>query len=175
MVADNDLALGQIVEAISKSRFWKNTVIFITEDDSQSGWDHVSAYRTVGMVISPFSRLNKTIHTNYNQVSMFRTIEQILGLPPLNIQDATAMPMFNCFSEVADYSPFNLVPNEIPLDQMNGALSELKGAALYYAKKSFEPQFERVDAGEDELFNRIVWFATKGEVPYPQNFVGYDD
>jgi len=98
-VADNDLALGRIVEALSKSRFWKNTVIFVTEDDSQSGWDHISAYRTTGFVISPYSRLKKTIHTNYNQISMLRTIEQILGLPPMNQIDATATPMFDCFTK----------------------------------------------------------------------------
>jgi len=89
-VADNDLALGQIIEAISKSRFWDNTAIFVTEDDSQAGWDHVSAYRTVGMVASPYTHFDETNHTNYNQVSMIRTIEQILGIPPMNIQDATA-------------------------------------------------------------------------------------
>ena len=97
MVADNDLALGRIIEAVTKSRFWKNTVIFVTEDDSQAGWDHVSAYRTTGFVISPYSRLQKTVHTNYNQTCIVRTIEQILGIPPMNSIDATALPMFNCF------------------------------------------------------------------------------
>ncbi|MCG6187969.1 bifunctional YncE family protein/alkaline phosphatase family protein [Maribellus maritimus] len=175
MVADNDLALGQIMEAISKSKFWKNTAVFITEDDSQAGWDHVSAYRTVGMVASPYTRFEKTNHTNYNQVSMIRTIEQILGLPPMNIMDATAMPMFNCFNSSADYSPYVSVPNQIPLDEMNSELSELKGPALHYAKKSMEPQFERVDAGDDELFNRIIWFAMKGKKPYPEKYSGKDE
>ncbi len=175
MVADNDLALGQIVEAISKSRFWKNTAIFVTEDDSQDGWDHVSAYRTVGMVASPFTHFDKTNHTNYNQVSMVRTIEQILGLPPMNIEDATAMPMFDCFNETGDNSPYISVPNQIPLDEMNPGLSRLRGTALRYAKKSMLPQFERVDAGDDALFNRIVWFATKGKKPYPAKYSGKDD
>jgi YVTN family beta-propeller protein len=175
MVADNDLALGQIIEAISKSRFWKNTVIFITEDDSQSGWDHVSAYRTVGFVVSPYSRLNSTVHTNYNQLSVIRTIEQILGLPPMNISDATAAPMFNCFSFSPDYTPFKAVPNEIPLNEMNKRLSELKGTALHYAKKSLEPQFEHIDSGDDDLFNRILWYAMKGKQTYPQKFSGKDE
>ncbi|MFI5132586.1 MAG: alkaline phosphatase family protein, partial [Chitinophagales bacterium] len=95
MVADNDLALGRMIEAISKSRFWDSTAVFVTEDDSQSGWDHVSAYRTTGFVISPYSHLGKTIHTNYNQTCMVRTIEQILGIPPMNVIDATALPMFD--------------------------------------------------------------------------------
>ena len=81
MVADNDLAVGRIVEAVLKSRFAGSTVIFISEDDSQGGWDHVSSYRTTGFVISPYSRLQKTVSTNYNQTSMLRTMEQILGLP----------------------------------------------------------------------------------------------
>jgi len=174
-VADNDLALGQIIEAISKSRFWKNTAIFITEDDSQDGWDHVSAYRTVGAVVSPYSRLKQTIRTNYNQVSLLRTIEQILGIPPMNISDATAMPMFNCFSSTPDFSPFNSVPNEIPINEMNKSLAELKGSALYYARKSMEPQFDHIDQGDDDLFNRIIWFAMKGKELYPKKFSGKEE
>ncbi len=174
-VADNDLALGQIIEAISKSRFWNNTAIFVTEDDSQAGWDHVSAYRTVAMVASPYTHFNETNHTNYNQVSMIRTIEQILGIPPMNIQDATAMPMFNCFNQMFDDSPYSPVPNQIPLDEMNPDLSKLKGTALHYAKKSMHPQFDKVDAGNDALFNRIIWFAANEGKPYPAKFSGKDD
>ena len=175
MVADNDLALGQIIEAVSKSRFWDNTVIFVTEDDSQAGWDHVSAYRTVGLVVSPYSKFDKTNHTNYNQVSMVRTIEQILGLPPMNIMDATAMPMFNCFTQVADTAPFNSVPNEIPLNEMNKELSQINGKELHYAKKSMLPQFDLIDAGNDDLFNRIIWFAANGKKPYPAKYSGKDE
>jgi YVTN family beta-propeller protein len=172
MVADNDLALGQILEAISKSKFWKNTVVFVTEDDSQAGWDHVSAYRTVGLVASPYSKFAETNHTNYNQVSMVRTMEQILGLPPMNIMDATAMPMFDCFHSVADTSPYVSVPNEIPLDEMNKELSQLKRQALHFAKKSLEQQFDGVDTGNDDLFNRIIWFAMNGNKPYPAKYCG---
>ena len=175
MVADNDLALGQIIEAISKSRFWKNTAIFVTEDDSQAGWDHVSAYRTVGLVASPYTRFNETNHTNYNQVSMVRTIEQILGIPPMNIQDATAMPMFDCFTQTPDTGAYISVPNQIPLDEMNPELPELKGLALHYAKKSMHSQFDHVDSGSDELFNRIIWFASNGKKPYPAKYSGKDD
>jgi hypothetical protein len=174
MVADNDVALGRIVEAMSKSRFWENTVIFITEDDSQSGWDHVSAYRTVGMVISPYTRTGAVIHTNYNLPSMVRTIEQILGVPPMNIMDATAMPMFDCFTGHADHTPYKALENQIPLDEMNPKLSGLKGAALHYAQKSMEPQFDGIDSGDDDLFNRILWFAMKGNEKYPKHFSGKD-
>jgi DNA-binding beta-propeller fold protein YncE len=168
MVADNDLAVGQIVEALSKSKFWKNTAIFITEDDSQDGWDHVSAYRTVGAVISPYSRTASLVHTNYNQVSMVRTIEQILGLPPMNVMDATAMPMYDCFTQRPDFTPYQTLKNEIPLDEMNPELHTLKGSALHYAKRSMEPQFDGIDDGDEDLFNKILWFAAKGKERYPR-------
>ena len=174
MVADNDVSLRRIVEAMSKSRFWKNTVIFVTEDDSQSGWDHVSAYRTVGMVISPYTKTGAVIHTNYNQPSMVRTIEQILGIPPMNIMDATAMPMFDCFAQQADFAPYKALQNQIPLNEMNPKLSSLKGAALHYAQKSMESQFDGIDTGDDDLFNRILWFAMKGKEKYPKQYSGKD-
>jgi YVTN family beta-propeller protein len=170
MVADNDFALGRIIEAFTKSRFWENTVIFVVEDDSQGGWDHVSAYRTVAMVISPYSRLKKTIHTYYTQPSMVRTIEQILGLPPMNIQDAIANPMADCFGSKPDITPYRALPNNIPIDEMNPQIISLKGHELYYAKKSMLPEFDGVDSGNDDLLNRILWFAAKGDAPYPSKF-----
>ena len=167
MVADNDLAVGRIVEAIQRSRFAANTVIFISEDDSQAGWDHVSAYRTTGFVISPYSRLRRTVRTNYNQTSMVRTIEQILGLPPMNVIDATALPMFDCFTDKPDPTPYTALPNRIALDEMNKPLVGLRGRALQYAHESDEQAKKGIDTGEDDLMNRILWFAAKGDVPYP--------
>ncbi len=172
MVADNDLALGRIVEAFSKSRFWENTVIFVVEDDSQGGWDHVSAYRTVSLVISPFSRLKTVNSTYYTQPSMVRTIEQILGLPPMNIQDAIANPMTDCFSDRPDTTPYKAVPNNIPLDEMSEPLTSLTGRALHFAKKSMLPEFDGVDSGNDDLLNRILWFAARGNAPYPAKYAG---
>lgn len=168
MVADNDLALGRIIEAFTHSKFYRNTAIFILEDDSQDGWDHVSAYRTVGLVISPYSRMQKTISASYNQPSMVRSIEQILGLPPMNIQDAIATPMFSCFSETMDTTSYHSVQNIIPLDEMNPLLSELRGKALHYAKLSMQPQFDGIDSGDDDTFNRILWFTAKGSQAYPK-------
>ena len=175
MVADNDLALGKIIEALSKSRFWNNTVVLVTEDDSQAGWDHVSAYRTIGMVISPYSRTGGVMHTNYNQPSMVRTIEQILGLPPMNIMDATASPMFDCFTQNADFRPYVATKNLIPLNEMNPPLSALNGKSLHFAEKSMEPQFDGIDSGNDDLFNRILWFAMKGKEKYPKKLAGKDE
>ena len=170
MVADNDLALGQIVEAISHSKFWENTVIFVVEDDSQDGWDHVSAYRTSALVISPYSKIPTTIHSSYNQPSMIRTIEQILGLSPMNIQDAIATPMFDCFSNKPDFAVYKAVKNQIPLDEMNPQLTALTGKALHYARLSLEPQFDGIDSGNDEQFNQILWFAMMGNKPYPARY-----
>ncbi|MCY7357731.1 MAG: bifunctional YncE family protein/alkaline phosphatase family protein [Rudanella sp.] len=167
MVADNDLAVGRMVEAIQKSRFADSTVIFITEDDSQAGWDHVSAYRTTGFVISPYSRLRRTISTNYNQTSMLRTIEQILGLPPMNVIDATARPMFDCFTNRPDATPYIALPNQVPLDEMNKPLRALRGRALQYARDSAEQAEEGIDTGEDAVTNRILWFWARGNAPYP--------
>ena len=172
MVADNDLALGRIVEAVSKSKFWANTVIFVVEDDSQGGWDHLSAYRTVAMVISPWSRLKKTISTHYTQPSMVRTIEQMLGMPPMNIQDAIANPMADCFATRPDLAPYYSVPNNIPIDEMNKPLSQLSGRELHFAKKSMLPLFDNVDRGNDDLLNRILWHAAKGNAPYPARNAG---
>ena len=167
MVADNDLALGRIIDVITHSRFWDSTVVFITEDDSQSGWDHISSYRTSGLVISPYSVLGKTIHTNYNQTGMVRTIEQVLGIPPMNVIDATALPMFDCFTAQKTAYAYTFLPNIIPLNKMNKPLAALKGRASYYAKLSAGSVFKEVDGGEDDIMNRILWFDAKGDTKYP--------
>ena len=167
MVADNDLALGRIIEAVTKSRFWANTVIFITEDDSQGGWDHLSAYRSGAMVVSAYSQGVGMVHTAYNQSSMLRTIEQILGLPPMTTIDATALPMFDCFKNEPQAGNYQFLPNRIKLDEMNPSLSGLEGKALYYAQKSAENTAQGIDTGNDDLMNRVIWFSVKGEVGYP--------
>lgn len=168
MVADNDLALGRIIDAVSQSRFWDSTAIFVTEDDSQAGWDHVSAYRTTGFIVSPYSRLRRTVHTNYNQVSLLRTIEQILGIPPMNALDATAVPMSDCFDTTIDRTIFHWQPNRVPLDKMNPGLATLRGKARHYAAMSATPQFAHIDGGDDDLLNHILWFAAMGNKPYPR-------
>jgi len=167
MVADNDLALGRIVEAITKSRFWDSTVIFVTEDDSQSGWDHISPYRTICQVISPYSVLGKSNHNSYNQTSIVRTIEQILGIPPMNEIDAAALPMFDCFSGKKLSYRYTHLSNNVPLDEMNRPVGSLKGKAKFYAKLSATKAFREVDNGDDEDMNKILWFDAKGNQKYP--------
>jgi len=154
MAADNDVALGHIIAALSHSKFWQNTVVFVTEDDSQNGWDHVSAYRTVGMVISPYSRLGTVVSTDYNQTSMIRTIEQILGLPPMNIEDASAAPMFDVFTKHPDFTPYTALKNQIPLDEMNPPAQSLKGQQKYFALASARLAQKGIDSGEDDLLQR---------------------
>ena len=167
-VADNDLALGKIVEAISHSKFWKETCIFVTEDDPQNGLDHVDGHRTVGLIISPYTKRKKVISTNYTQINMFRTIENILGIPPLNKFDLTAETMQDCFTEKADFKPYKALKNNIPLDQINPRLQSLSGDALYWAKKSMEQDLDDFDRIDEDTFNRIIWHAVKGyDRPYP--------
>lgn len=174
MVADNDLALGKIIDAVSHSRFYASTVIFVMEDDSQSGWDHISAYRTTGLVISPYSNLSKTITTNFNQTSVVRTIEQILGIPPMNALDATALPMFDCFGSKLNLMPYTFLPNKVALDEMNPNLSGLKGEALYWAKIALRPEYDHLDQGDDNLMNQMIWYAAMGKTKYPRNLSGKD-
>jgi hypothetical protein len=106
---------------------------------------------------------------------MVRTIEQILGLPPMNIQDAIANPMRTCFKSSPDKTPYIAVPNNIPLDEMNKPLLSLNGNARYFAEKSMLAEFEGIDRGNDDLLNRILWFAAKGDTPYPFQYAGPAD
>lgn len=167
-VADNDVALGQIVEAISKSKFWKETCIFVTEDDPQAGLDHVDGHRTVGMVISPYTKRKEVVSTYYSQINMVRTMEEILNIPPMNQMDLAAEPMFDCFTEQPDFRPYEALPNNIPLDELNPPLVKLSGMQLHWAKKSLEQDLADVDRIDEDTFNRIIWHAVKGyDVPYP--------
>jgi len=169
MVADNDLALGQIVEAVSKSKFWPDTVIFVVEDDPQAGLDHVDSHRTVALCVSPYTKRGFVDSTFYTQAGMLRTIELIFGLEPMNQITMAANPMTNAFTATADLSPYTAVPNTIPLDQMNQNVAQLRGKARYYAKKSGEIPLDEIDQADEDLFNRIIWHAVKGyDVPYPK-------
>lgn len=168
-VANNDLALGQIVEAISKSKFWKETCIFVTEDDPQDGLDHVDGHRTVGLVVSPYTKRGEVVSTYYSQINMVRTMENILGIPPMNQFDRAAEPMSDCFTDQPDFAPYQVLPSNIPLDQLNPSLTGLTGKQLYWAKKSLEQDLDEVDRIDEDVFNRIIWHATKGyDVPYPE-------
>jgi len=170
MVADNDLALGRIVEAVSRSSFWPETAIFVTEDDPQAGLDHVDGHRTVGLVISPYTRRGAVVHTNYNQTGMLRTIELILELTHMNQFDRGADTMTDCFQEKADLRPYTALRNNIPLDEMNPPLRALAGKARYWAQKSLELDLDEVDRADEDTLNRILWHSVKGyDVAYPSS------
>jgi len=169
-VADNDLALGRVVEAVSRSKFWPETCIFAIEDDPQAGWDHVSGYRTTCYVASPYTKRGQTISTRYNQLSLVRTIELILGLPAMNQMDAAANSMSDCFTDTPDFTPFVSVPNRVPLDQINPEPDKIRHPGLRQdAIVSASLPLDEVDRCPEDLFNRILWRAMKGpDVPYPE-------
>ncbi len=175
-VADNDLALGQIVEALTHSPFWPKTCIFIIEDDPQNGWDHVSGFRTTAYLISPYTKRNAVIHTQYNQTSVIRSIELIVGLPPMNQLDATATPMGDCFTDTPDLTPYVAVPANIPLDQMNPNPKKISDATLRKdALASARLDLTEADRCPEDVLNRILWHAMKGpHEPYPQWAVTVD-
>ena len=180
-VADNDLAFGQIVEAISHSSFWKKTCVFAIEDDPQAGWDHVSGYRTTAYVVSPYTRRQAVVSVNYNTTSLIRTMELMLGLPPMNQMDATATPMAACFTDVPDFTPFTAVPANVALDEMNPDPKAIHEPLLRRnAIASGKLPLEAPDRCPEDLLNRILWHAQRGaEAPYPTwaltALIGEDD
>jgi len=160
-VASNDLALGRLIETVSKAKLWKETAIFVIEDDAQNGPDHVDAHRTVGLVISPYTKRKFVDSTQYATVSMIRTMELILGLPPLSQYDAAARPMFNSFTDKADPTPYSCVPAKIALDTRNTKLA-------YGADRSNKMDFSEYDRVDDFELNEILWRAVKGaDAPLP--------
>ena len=169
-VADNDLALGQMVDALSHSAFWKDTCVFVIEDDPQAGWDHVSGYRTTAYVASPYTKRGAVVSTQYNQTSLLRTMELILGLPPMNQMDATATPMTDCFTDQPDFTPYLSVTNNVPLDQMNPQSKKISDRVLRQdAYVSSRLPLEKADQCPEDTLNRILWHAMKGtSVPYPE-------
>ena len=160
-VASNDLALGRIVEAITQSKSWPETAIFVIEDDAQNGPDHVDAHRTVGLVISPYTKRKVLDSNQYSTVSMIRTMELILGLAPLSQYDAAARPMFASFTDKADLTPFAHEEPRINLDEVNAPTA-------YGADRSLKMDFDEYDRIDDFELNEILWRSIKGkDAPVP--------
>ena len=168
-IADNDLAFGRVVEALSHSKYWADTVLLAIEDDPQAGWDHVSGYRTTCYVASAYTKRRQTISTHYNHSSLLRTIELILGLPTMNQMTAAATPMFDVFMDKPDLTPFKSVPNQVPLDDKNPDPSKIANALMReLAEESEKLVLDRPDAIEEGALNRILWHAMKGpDAPFP--------
>jgi YVTN family beta-propeller protein len=155
MVAENDLALGRMVEAVSKSRFWKESAIFVLEDDAQNGPDHVDAHRSIALVVSPYTRRGALDSTLYTTSGMLRTIELILGLPPMSQYDAAATPMYGAFQPKPVLTPFTKREARVPLDEMNAPGAP--GAAA-----SLAMNMEEADRAPDLELNEIIWKAVRG-------------
>jgi len=181
--ADNDLAVGRIVDYISHSNVWSTSAIFIEEDDAQNGVDHVDGHRSPGFIISPYAVQNgPTDHTFYTQVNMTRTIEQILGLPPMNQFDLVASPMTTAFvtgqPPAANFQPWTHVANQIPLDKgvtasttdpaSTAAIRSLRKAWLKKKARVFAGKLTKPDAEDPDTVNHLNWYLTTGfKVPYP--------
>ena len=163
-VADNDLAVGRFVEYLSKSPIWKESAVFVLEDDAQNGADHVDAHRSPALVISPYTKRRHVEHTMYSTSGMLRTIELILGLPPMSQYDAAATPMFACFTNTPTLTPYTHIPANIDLEAKNTAMTES-------ARQSEKLDLRYADKIDDRLFNEIIWKAVKGEqsvMPVPK-------
>ncbi len=163
MVAENDQAVGRLIEHLSKSKIWNESAVFILEDDAQNGPDHVDAHRSTAFLAGPYVKRNVVISRMYSTASMLRTMELILGLPPMSQYDAAATPMWECFTSVPDGQVFKSLPPSYSLDEMNVKVSSI-------SKKSDEFNFAVMDAAPDLEFSEVIWKAVKGldsEMPAP--------
>jgi YVTN family beta-propeller protein len=168
-VADNDLALGRLVQDVSHSQFWRSTAIFVVEDDAQNGPDHVDAHRTEALVVSPFSHLGKVDSTFYSTVSMLRTMELIVGLRPMTQFDTAATPMLNSFSRRANVAPYTALTPSQSLIEQNPATAPM---AAWSAGQDFTSV---QDAPDENLLNQAIWQSVRGQdstMPAPRSASG---
>lgn len=165
-VADNDYALGLLVEAVSSSPYWQDTCIVVVEDDAQDGPDHVDAHRSVALVISAYNRPGMLVHEFHNTVSLIRTMELLLGIEPMNQLDATATPI-DIFRSDADLRPFKALLPDVALDNLVTPPTR-DAAALYWMRRTEEQDMAHADMADPEVLNRIIWFSVRGETPMPQ-------
>jgi YVTN family beta-propeller protein len=172
-MADNDLALGQVVEGISKSKFWAKTCIFVIEDDPQAGFDHVDGHRSICLVVSPYTRRGVVVSEFYNQTSVLHTMERILGLPPMNQLDALSPLMTACFTNTPNLQPFTHLPNKVPLTELNPKKDATAPGMRKWAEASEAQNFAQFDRADEDTLNRILWHAMKGaDAPYPSHLAG---
>src|SRR5205823_2315484 len=155
MVADNDLALGRVVDALTNSKFWPDTCIFVVEDDPQSGFDHVDGHRSLCLVISPYTKHHALVSNFYNQTSVLHTMELMLGCPPMNQFDAMAPVMREVFNDTPDPAAYTCLPNNVPLDQMNEAKASLSETGRALAAKSEKLRFDLPDQADEDTPNRV--------------------
>jgi DNA-binding beta-propeller fold protein YncE len=183
-MADNDYAVGRLVEKISYMPEWKETAIFIIEDDSQNGPDHVDSHRSIGYIISPYVRRKAIVSTNYNTVSMLRTMEDLLNIGYLGMNDANAEPMSDAFTTKPDFTPYTAIvpgnlcgasvdPKLVPACRDNN-VEKTAGMSILHDKNWWAQITKGFNfIGEDKLdpeeFNEILWAGIKGDnIPYPE-------
>jgi hypothetical protein len=170
-VADNDLALGRVVDGLSHTRFWNSMAILVVEDDAQNGVDHVDGHRTVALAISPYTRRGSVDSTFYNHPSLLKTIELMLGLPALSIFDLAATDLGHSFvgpGERPDVTPYSAVQPAQSIYEVNPRVSSLRGAQRSAALASARMRFDIPDAAPSGTLNRILWHDARGwQVGYP--------
>ena len=169
MEAANDLALGRIVEGISKSRFWAKSLILVVEDDAQDGVDHVDGRRTVALAIGPFIRRGVVDSNNYNHLSMVRTIQDIFRIPPRTRFAQAARPMTSLFMATVNTTSYEHLTPNVQMDEMNPPLKTLNGRQLWAARQSLAINWNQPDEAPHDVLNRILWWDSKGyNTPYPK-------
>jgi YVTN family beta-propeller protein len=167
MVADNDYALGRLVEAVSHSPYWKNTAIFVLEDDAQDGPDHVDAHRSPALVISAYNRSGALVREFHTTVSLIRTMELLIGLRPMNQLDAAAAPI-DVFGERADLSPYKAVLPTIALDNLITPRAR-DAATAFWMKRTAEQDLAHADMADPRVLNEVIWFSVRGgDAPMPE-------
>jgi hypothetical protein len=184
-VADNDLAVGRVVEGLSRSRFWRDMAVFINEDDPQSGTDHVDGHRSICFVAGPYVKHGAVVSRFYNQDSVLHTICRIFAAPPMNQLVAMAPVMDDCFQVVPDLAQYKCVPATVPLDEMNpgsrvaGTLRVPPAKSASKAQASLAPLVAGLDYSKPdllgdkaELFSRYVWSTVHGDEPFPIEYAG---
>jgi DNA-binding beta-propeller fold protein YncE len=164
-MADNDYALGLLVEAVSNSPYWKDTAICVVEDDAQDGPDHIDAHRSVALVISAYNRPGALVHEFHTTVSLIRTIELLLGIAPMNQLDATATPI-NIFRSQPDLTPYKAVLPMVTLDNLLNPPAR-DAATAYWMKRTEEQDLAHADMADPEVLNEIIWFSVRGNAPMP--------
>ena len=164
-VADNDYALGRLVEDVSKSPYWKDTAIFVVEDDAQDGPDHVDAHRSPALVISAYNRRGTLVHEFHNTVSLIRTLELCLGLAPMNFLDANATPI-DIFTDTANLDPYSAGRPTVALDNLFPP-DKPTGKMAYYMKLTDRQDLTHPDMAYPRELNEIIWFSVKGDAQMP--------
>jgi DNA-binding beta-propeller fold protein YncE len=177
MVADNDYAVGMLIEKISKSKYKDNTLIFIIEDDSQDGGDHVDSHRTVAIVAGAYVKQGAVVSTQHNTIDFIRTMEEVLGIPPMNLNDALARPMAGIFNKTPSAWSFTAVPSpylyatdlkqNLPAKLASMVVPKSTHDAKYWARVTKGMDFATEDKMDFARYNRILWKGLMGDKPYP--------